>query len=155
MTLYSVYVHCGILLSSELFLLFSFSATLIMITEYFHKKYVYITVIKCPSLYCCYITVIKHPSLYCRSSLQVLFDFRCVCSIESFQFLVKLSISLIDIVNIGIFIVSSPSAVFRTFLNPKIWGKKYDILVNMNDEIYAYGGIKTSENRVTGNNDHL
>lgn len=50
--------------------------------------------------------------LYSCPSFQILFDFSCVCSIEALQFLVEFHVTLIDVVNICVFIKCSSTAVF-------------------------------------------
>lgn len=50
--------------------------------------------------------------LYSCPSLQILFDLGCVGSIEALQFLVEFHVTLVDVVNIRIFIKCSATAVF-------------------------------------------
>ena len=56
---------------------------------------------------------------HCCPSFKILFNLCSVCSIKSFQFLIELSISLINKVNISILIMGSSSTVFGSFLNPE------------------------------------
>lgn len=50
-------------------------------------------------------------SLNSCTTLQILFDFRCVLAIKSFQLLVKVHVAFINVVNISIIIVHAASAV--------------------------------------------
>ena len=53
-----------------------------------------------------------------RPSFQILFNLCGVCAIKPLQFLIKLGVSLIDKVYIGILVMSSPTAVLSPLFNP-------------------------------------
>ena len=52
------------------------------------------------------------------SPLQILFDFSSVRSIESLEFLVEFHVTLIDVINVSIFIKRPASAVLGSLINP-------------------------------------
>lgn len=60
----------------------------------------------------CLLLYPQPPLLYSCPSLQILFDLGCVGSIEALQFLVEFHVTLVDVVNIRIFIKCSATAVF-------------------------------------------
>lgn len=56
--------------------------------------------------------------LYSRTPFQVKLCLASVLAVESLQFLIKSSITLINVVDIGVVIVHSASTVFLSLCNP-------------------------------------
>ena len=83
--------------------------------------------------------------LDCCSSLQVLFNLCSVGSIETLQFLVEFHVSLVNVINVRVFIKRPATTVLLSLLHPKIKGL-YITAVWINEIIeYMINKITTRE----------